>query len=185
ANNAMRRPRALWTEQVGGELIRRYFAEDEHEEAAWVTREMMRLHESENERWGDMAVFYRTNAMSRVIEEQLVRLKIPYRVVGGPCPASPSWPGCSTSCGRRLAPPRPCSKRSWPGPGTQLNYRRTGRWRPRAGWRTWPSWSAGPGTSRKQRPPRAGTPAWPPSWRRSAWWRTRTRSPTTPPTWSS
>ena len=44
---------------------------------------MQRLHEHENERWGDMAVFYRTNAMSRVLEEQLVRLKIPYRVVGG------------------------------------------------------------------------------------------------------
>ncbi|MDP1803895.1 MAG: 3'-5' exonuclease, partial [Acidimicrobiales bacterium] len=83
ANNAMRRPKALWTEQVGGELIRRYFAEDEHDESAWVCREMQRLHEHENERWGDMAVFYRTNAMSRVLEEQLVRLKIPYRVVGG------------------------------------------------------------------------------------------------------
>ncbi len=83
ANNAMRRPKALWTEQVGGELIRRYFAEDEHEESAWVTGEMQRLHESDNYRWGDMAVFYRTNAMSRVIEEQLVRRKIPYRVVGG------------------------------------------------------------------------------------------------------
>jgi len=83
ANNAMRRPKALWTEQVGGELIRRYFAEDEHEESSWVAREMQRLHESENQRWGDMAVFYRTNAMSRVLEEQLVRLKIPYRVVGG------------------------------------------------------------------------------------------------------
>ncbi len=83
ANNAMRRPKALWTEQVGGELIQRYFAEDEHEESSWVAREMQRLHETENQRWGDMAVFYRTNAMSRVLEEQLVRLKIPYRVVGG------------------------------------------------------------------------------------------------------
>ncbi len=83
ANNAMRRPKALWTEQVGGELIRRYFAEDEHEEASWVGGEMQRLHESENDRWGDMAVFYRTNAMSRVLEEQLVRRRIPYRVVGG------------------------------------------------------------------------------------------------------
>jgi DNA helicase II / ATP-dependent DNA helicase PcrA len=83
ANNAMRRPKALWTEQVGGELIRRYFAEDEHDESGWVCREMQRLHETEHQRWGDMAVFYRTNAMSRVLEEQLVRLKIPYRVVGG------------------------------------------------------------------------------------------------------
>src|SRR3954471_6041136 len=85
ANNLMRKPKALWTEQVGGELITRYFAEDEHEESAWVGREMQRLHETENQRWGDMAVFYRTNAMSRVLEEQLVRLKIPYRVVGGTC----------------------------------------------------------------------------------------------------
>ena len=83
ANNAMRRPKALWTEQVGGELIRRYFAEDEHEEATWAGREMQRLHESDNYRWGEMAVFYRTNAQSRVLEEVLVRLKIPYRVVGG------------------------------------------------------------------------------------------------------
>jgi DNA helicase II / ATP-dependent DNA helicase PcrA len=83
ANNAMRRPKALWTEQVGGELIRRYFAEDEHEEATWVGRELQRLHESEHYRWGDMAVFYRTNAQSRVLEELLVRCKIPYRVVGG------------------------------------------------------------------------------------------------------
>jgi len=83
ANNAMRRPKALWTEQIGGELIRRYFAEDEHEEASWVVQEMQRLHESENYRWGDVAVFYRTNAQSRVMEEQLVRRKIPYRVVGG------------------------------------------------------------------------------------------------------
>ena len=83
ANNAMRRPKALWTEQVGGELIQRYFAEDEHEEASWVGGQMERLHESENYRWGEFAVFYRTNAQSRVLEEQLVRRKIPYRVVGG------------------------------------------------------------------------------------------------------
>jgi len=83
ANNAMRRPKALWTEQIGGELILRYYAEDEHVEASWVGQEMLRLHESENYRWGEFAVFYRTNAQSRVLEEQLVRRKIPYRVVGG------------------------------------------------------------------------------------------------------
>ena len=83
ANNAIRRPKALWTEQVGGELIRRYFAEDEHEEAAWVAGQMQALHESNEYRWGDLAVFYRTNAQSRVLEEQLVRQSIPYKVVGG------------------------------------------------------------------------------------------------------
>ncbi len=83
ANNLMRKPKALWTEQVDGELIERYHAEDEHDEAAWVVSRMRRLHESDNYRWGDLAVFYRTNAQSRVLEEQLVRNDIPYRVVGG------------------------------------------------------------------------------------------------------
>ena len=82
ANNAMRKPKALWTEQVGGELITRYHAEDEHDEAAWVTHEMTRLH-GEGRPWGDLAVFYRTNAQSRALEEALVRRAIPYKVVGG------------------------------------------------------------------------------------------------------
>jgi DNA helicase-2/ATP-dependent DNA helicase PcrA len=83
ANNLERKPKALWTEQIGGELIQRYFAEDEADEAAWAGREMLRLHGSEGWRWSDMAVFYRTNAQSRVLEEHLVRLNIPYKVVGG------------------------------------------------------------------------------------------------------
>ncbi|MFN2607984.1 MAG: DNA helicase PcrA [Acidimicrobiales bacterium] len=83
ANNAMRKPKALWTEQVGGELIERYYAEDEHDEATWVTGQMSRLRSSEHYRWADMAVFYRTNAQSRVLEEHLVRRNIPYKVVGG------------------------------------------------------------------------------------------------------
>jgi DNA helicase II / ATP-dependent DNA helicase PcrA len=83
ANNLLRKPKALWTEQVGGELIQRYHAEDEHDEAAWVAQEMFRLHEGEPLRWGEMAVFYRTNAQSRVLEEHLVRAGIPYRVIGG------------------------------------------------------------------------------------------------------
>jgi len=83
ANNAMRKPKALWTEQIGGELITRYHAEDEHDEAGWAVREMARLHDGEHYRWGDMAIFYRTNAQSRVFEEQLVRMGIPYKVVGG------------------------------------------------------------------------------------------------------
>jgi DNA helicase-2/ATP-dependent DNA helicase PcrA len=83
ANNLLRKPKALWTEQVGGELIQRYHAEDEHDESAWVAQEMFRLHEGEPMRWGEMAVFYRTNAQSRVLEEHLVRVGIPYRVIGG------------------------------------------------------------------------------------------------------
>ncbi|MGI9033681.1 MAG: DNA helicase PcrA [Acidimicrobiales bacterium] len=83
ANNAMRKPKALWTEQVGGELIERYYAEDEHHEANWVTDQMQRLRGADNYRWADMAVFYRTNAQSRVLEEHLVRANIPYKVLGG------------------------------------------------------------------------------------------------------
>src|SRR3954453_16407736 len=83
ANNLMRKPKALWTEQIGGELISRYHAEDEHDEAAWVCHEMARIHEHEQYRWGDVAVFYRTNAQSRAVEERLVRLGIPYKVIGG------------------------------------------------------------------------------------------------------
>ena len=82
ANNLMRKPKALWTEQVGGELIEHYFAEDEHDEARWLVQEVHRLHD-EAYRWGDLAVFYRTNAMSRVVEEELVRAEVPYRVIGG------------------------------------------------------------------------------------------------------
>jgi DNA helicase-2/ATP-dependent DNA helicase PcrA len=83
ANNVGRTPKALWTSAPGGEQVVRYAAEDEHDEASWISSEVARLHDREGHRWGDMAVFYRTNAQSRVVEEQLVRVGIPYKVVGG------------------------------------------------------------------------------------------------------
>ncbi len=83
ANNASRRPKHLWTEQVGGELITRYHAEDEHDEASFIVGEIDRLVDVEHLRYGDVAVFYRTNAQSRVIEESFVRAGLPYRIVGG------------------------------------------------------------------------------------------------------
>ncbi len=83
SNNENRRPKILFTEQAGGELIERYQAEDEHDEARWAVREMTRLHEHEQYRWAEMAVFYRANAQSRVVEEQLARAGVPYKVVGG------------------------------------------------------------------------------------------------------
>ena len=82
-NNAARRPKHLWTEQVGGELITRYHAQDEHDEAAYLAHEIARLTDTEGYSFSDVAVFYRTNAQSRVIEETLVRAGHPYRVVGG------------------------------------------------------------------------------------------------------
>src|SRR5438067_89130 len=83
ANNAGRRPKHLWTDAIGGELISRYLGEDERDEALYLSREIHRLVEECPYRFGDLAVFYRTNAQSRVIEEVFVRSGIPYRVVGG------------------------------------------------------------------------------------------------------
>ncbi len=83
ANNLARKPKDLWTDQGVGEQISRYRAEDETDEAQWVCREMARLHDGGTTRWDEIAVFYRANAQSRVVEDQLMRAGIPYRVVGG------------------------------------------------------------------------------------------------------
>jgi DNA helicase-2/ATP-dependent DNA helicase PcrA len=83
ANNAARRPKHLWTEQGDGAPIVRYEAEDEHDEASFVVGEIRKLTDNADHRFGDVAVFYRTNAQSRVVEESLVRAGIPYRVFGG------------------------------------------------------------------------------------------------------
>jgi DNA helicase-2/ATP-dependent DNA helicase PcrA len=84
SNNVMRKPKVLRTEHLGGERISYYQAEDERDEAFWVGEEMARLHSTGRCRWGDVAVFYRTNAQSRAIEEELVRRAVPYVVIGGP-----------------------------------------------------------------------------------------------------
>jgi DNA helicase-2/ATP-dependent DNA helicase PcrA len=83
ANNVGRKPKELWTEQGGGTAIVRYHADHEGDEAQWVTHQLDHLHSDLDYRWGDLAVFYRTNAQSRVIEEQLMRVGIPYKVIGG------------------------------------------------------------------------------------------------------
>ncbi|MCU1452563.1 MAG: pcrA [Acidimicrobiales bacterium] len=83
ANNLGRKPKELWTDSGHGEAIVRYHADDEADEAQWVTHEISKLHEHGDARWGDVAVFYRTNAQSRVVEEHLMRSGIPYKVIGG------------------------------------------------------------------------------------------------------
>ncbi len=83
ANNPAHRPKRLWSELGLGESIVRYEAEDEHDESSFVLGEMQRLVEVAGQNFGEMAVFYRTNAQSRVVEEQLVRAGVPYRVYGG------------------------------------------------------------------------------------------------------
>jgi DNA helicase-2/ATP-dependent DNA helicase PcrA len=83
ANNVSRKPKTLWTDRGAGVPITRYRAEDEYDEASWVAGEIRRLHREEGLDWGDMAVFYRTNAQSRALEEGMVRAEVPYKVVGG------------------------------------------------------------------------------------------------------
>jgi DNA helicase-2/ATP-dependent DNA helicase PcrA len=83
ANNAQRKPKELWTEAADGELVVTFRGNDEHEEALFVATEIERLREEEGFRYRDVAVFYRTNAMSRVVEDIFVRVGMPYRVFGG------------------------------------------------------------------------------------------------------
>jgi DNA helicase-2/ATP-dependent DNA helicase PcrA len=82
-NNPSHRPKHLWTDKGEGEPIVRYQGDDEHDEAAFVVGEIHRLVDGADHRYGDIAVFYRTNAQSRVVEESLVRSGVPYRVFGG------------------------------------------------------------------------------------------------------
>ncbi len=82
-NNRDRRPKKLWTESGQGDEIEVVRLGDEHEEARWVAGEAERLIEEENISADEIAVFYRTNAMSRVIEDTLVRFGTPYQVIGG------------------------------------------------------------------------------------------------------
>ena len=81
-NNLMRKPKSLWTMSAAGEPITRYHAQNEHDEAAWVAGEVERLRD-QGQPLSDVAVFYRTNAQSRVLEEVFARQEIPYRLVGG------------------------------------------------------------------------------------------------------
>ncbi len=83
ANNPATHRKHLFTEGDQGQRIVRYRAADEHDEAAWVGTQILRLRAAEHLRWGDVAVFYRTNAQSRVLEDEFVRAEIPYKVVGG------------------------------------------------------------------------------------------------------
>ena len=82
ARNTGRRAKNLWTASGDGALITLDAADSEHDEARFVVGEIDRLAEVGTD-WGDIAIFYRTNAQSRALEELLVRQGIPYRVVGG------------------------------------------------------------------------------------------------------
>jgi DNA helicase-2/ATP-dependent DNA helicase PcrA len=83
AKNASRHAKNLFTDDVQGEKIRLYRAGDEYDEGRWVATELRRLATESSLAWNQMAVFYRTNAQSRVLEEEMLRASIPYRVISG------------------------------------------------------------------------------------------------------
>jgi DNA helicase-2/ATP-dependent DNA helicase PcrA len=81
--NESRRPKNLWTNAGTGARITGYVADTEHDEAQFVADEIDRLTDAGEAKAGDVAVFYRTNAQSRVFEEIFIRVGLPYKVVGG------------------------------------------------------------------------------------------------------
>ncbi|MBZ9597608.1 MULTISPECIES: DNA helicase PcrA [Streptomyces] len=81
--NENRRAKNLWTEAGSGAVITGYVADTEHDEAQFVADEIDRLTDAGDAKAGDVAIFYRTNAQSRVFEEIFIRVGLPYKVVGG------------------------------------------------------------------------------------------------------
>ena len=83
ANNENRKEKNLWSESGAGSTLIGHVAESEHDEAEFVVSEISRLRDLGKSNPGDTAIFYRTNAQSRVFEEVFLRNGIPYKVVGG------------------------------------------------------------------------------------------------------
>ena len=83
SRNKTRKPKNLWSDAGEGERIVGYVADDEHDEARFVSEQIDQLTDASDAKPGDVAVFYRTNAQSRVFEEVFIRVGMPYRVVGG------------------------------------------------------------------------------------------------------
>lgn len=82
-NNESRPKKTLWTENPTGNKIIHYQAQTEHDEADYIAGVIYNRHEISHEPYGDMAILFRTNAQSRVLEEKLMRYAIPYTMVGG------------------------------------------------------------------------------------------------------
>ncbi|WP_431957356.1 DNA helicase PcrA [Nocardia lijiangensis] len=83
SRNEGRREKRLWTDSGEGDLIVGYVADNEHDEASFVAREIDRLVDQGEANYSDVAVFYRTNNNSRALEEIFIRMGLPYKVVGG------------------------------------------------------------------------------------------------------
>ncbi|MBD3108866.1 DNA helicase PcrA [Bacillus sp. AGMB 02131] len=83
ANNSNRKPKNLWTENLEGNKIQYYNADNEQAEAAFVVGKILELTRNGEKKLNDVAILYRTNAQSRVMEEYLLKSNIPYSIVGG------------------------------------------------------------------------------------------------------
>ena len=83
ANNTQRKDKGLWTENEQGEKAKLFLCQDEHDEARVVMEELKRLSEEKQIPWSRMAIFYRMNALSRVMEDALRRANIPYQIARG------------------------------------------------------------------------------------------------------
>jgi DNA helicase-2/ATP-dependent DNA helicase PcrA len=82
-SNSGRREKNLWTARGSGEKIYTLLAQNEGQEATFIASEIVRLNRSPGYKWGDMALLYRINAMSRIYEQRLIEHGIPYRIVRG------------------------------------------------------------------------------------------------------
>ena len=82
ANNSRRKEKRLFTSRGDGELVQAYPASDERDEGRWIGAQIEKIH-SAGTSYDDMAVFYRTNAQSRILEDMLLRAGVPYKIVGG------------------------------------------------------------------------------------------------------
>ncbi|KXS44478.1 MULTISPECIES: DNA helicase PcrA [unclassified Candidatus Frackibacter] len=82
-NNQGRKPKKLWTDNVGGEPLQLYKAHNEREEAQYIAKEILKNRANGDLDYSDFAILYRTNAQSRVLEDVLIKEGIPYRMVGG------------------------------------------------------------------------------------------------------
>ena len=82
AHNSHRKPKRLFTDEGDGEKIQVYQASDERDEGAWIGSEIEKLHDKDTS-YDNIAVFYRTNAQSRILEDMLLRAGVPYKIVGG------------------------------------------------------------------------------------------------------
>ncbi len=83
AHNKQRKKKDLWTENDDGQRAKLYLCQDEHDEARTITEELKRLHDDDGRAWSQMGIFYRMNALSRVMEESLFKAKIPYQIARG------------------------------------------------------------------------------------------------------